>query len=111
MRIGMMRHRVKILSKIITQNELGEQVSILDENMNLYASMEFSKVDDSDSKWSSAWANRLVMRTRYSQKLMNTLNNTNGFKVEFQGNLYSIISYESWNNLQKYITVYIEKDT
>lgn len=110
MRIGMMRHRVKIMSKNITQNEVGEQVVTLEENLAVYASMEFSKVDDSDSKWSSAWANRLVMRTRYASKLMETLNNTNDFKVSFQGNMYSIISYETWNNLQKYITIYLEKD-
>ncbi|MFQ2569782.1 hypothetical protein ACK3Z8_00790 [Aeromonas caviae] len=110
MRIGMMRHKVKIMSKNITQNAVGEQVSTLEENQNLYASMEFSKVDDSDSKWSDAWANKLVMRTRYASKLMETLNNKNNFKVLFQGNLYSIMSYESWNNLQKYITIYLEKD-
>lgn len=99
-----------VIHKNITQNAVGEQESILEDMYGLRASMDFLKTEDSDSKFSDLWANRLVMKTRYSLPLMDTLNNKNSFKIRWQDNLYSIKGYESWNNLQKYITIYLEKD-
>ncbi len=96
--------------KTITQNSLGEQENTLEAMYGLRTIMEFDKVQESDSKFSGVWANRLVMKTRYSLPLMDTLNNKNSFKIRWQDNLYSIKGYESWNNLQKYITIYLEKD-
>ncbi|MFQ2201034.1 hypothetical protein ACK325_02570 [Aeromonas hydrophila] len=109
-RIGAMRHKVMVMHKTITQNAVGEQESVLEDMYGLRVTMDFLKTEDSDSKFSDAWSNRLVMKTRYSLPLMDTLTNKNSFKIRWQDNLYSIKGYESWNNLQKYITVYLEKD-
>ncbi|WP_330544494.1 hypothetical protein V0242_11775 [Aeromonas hydrophila] len=98
------------MHKTITQNAVGEQESVLEDMYGLRASMDFQKTEDSDSKFSDVWANRLVMKTRYSLPLMDTLNNKNSFKIRWQDNLYSIKGYESFNLLQKYITIYLEKD-
>ncbi len=110
MRIGAMRHKVMVMHQTMQKNAVGERVATLEPMYGLRAAMNFEQVQDSDSKFSDAWANRLVMQTRYSRSLMDTLNNKTDFKIEFQGNYYSIISYESWNNLQKYITLYLVKD-
>lgn len=110
MRTGAMRHRVMVVHKTISQNSIGEQESALEDMYGLRATMEFDKVQDSDSKFSDVWANRLVMKTRYSLPLMDTLTNKNSFKIRWQDNLYSIKGYESYNHLQKYITIYLEKD-
>lgn len=110
MRIGAMRHKLMMMHQTTQKNAIAERIEILEPMFSLRAAMTFDKVQDSDSKFSKAWANRLVMQTRYSKTLMDTLNNKTDFKIEFQGNYYSIVSYESWNNLQKYITIYLEKD-
>ncbi|WP_420314001.1 head-tail adaptor protein [Aeromonas salmonicida] len=110
MRIGAMRHKVMVMHKTITQNAVGEQESVLEDMFGLRCTMDFLKTEDSDSKFSALWANRLVMKTRYSLPLMDSLNNKNSFKIRWQDNLYKIHGFESWNNLQKYITVYLEKD-
>ncbi|WP_420921054.1 phage head completion protein [Aeromonas rivipollensis] len=110
MRIGTMRHKVMVMHQTMQKNAVAERIEILEPMYGLRAAMNFENVQGSDSKFSKAWANRLVMQTRYSRTLMDTLNNKTDFKIEFQGNYYSIISYESWNHMQKYITLYLEKD-
>lgn len=110
MRIGAMRHKVMVMHKTITQNAVGEQEAVLQDMYGLRCTIDFISTEYSDSKFSDAWANRLVMKTRYSLPLMDTLTNKNSFKIRWQDNLYKIHGFESWNNLQKYITVYLEKD-
>lgn len=110
MRIGAMRHKVMVVHKTISQNAVGEQESALENMYGLRCTMDFQKTEDSDSKFSDVWANRLVLKTRYSSLLMDTLNNKNSFKIRWQDNLYSLKGFENWNNLQKYITIYLEKD-
>lgn len=110
MRIGAMRHKVRVMFLTRTQNGVGEFEDVIEPMYTLRAQVEFSKVEDSSSKFSDVWANQLVMKTRYSMPLMDTLNNKSQFKIEFQGNLYSIKAYESWNLQQKYITLYLQKD-
>lgn len=73
-----------VMHKTITQNAVGEQESVLEDMYGLRASMDFLKTEDSDSKFSDVWANRLVMKTRYSLPLMDTLNNKNSFKIRWQ---------------------------
>lgn len=110
MNTGNMRHTIKFYRVINTQNEVGEFIESKELFYSTKAEVQFDKVQDSGSKFDKAWANRLVIKTRYSKSLTPLIDSCSGYVVEFQSKTYKIISYESWNNLQKFITFYVQKD-
>jgi len=109
MNTGNMRNTVKIYKKDITINEVGESTYTLSLYMTFKAEVQFEKVQESGSKFDASWSNRLVVKSRYGNRMMDVINNRNGFEFEFQGNKYKLVNFEQWNQVQKYITFYIQK--
>ncbi|MGY3856853.1 phage head completion protein [Aeromonas veronii] len=110
MNTGNMRNSVKVYHLVQTQNEVGEFQNTKELFVEMKAEVQFEKVQDSGSKFDKAWANRLVIKTRYSKSLTPLIDSCSGFVMEFQNKTYKIVSYESWNMVQKFITFYVEKD-
>ena len=110
MNTGNMRNAITIYQSVQTRNEVGEIIQDKSLFMSVKAEVQFEKVQESGSKFDASWSNRLVVKTRYSKSLMPVITNRSSFSIEFQGNMYSIKNYESWNHVQKYITFYIEKN-
>nr|WP_324002251.1 hypothetical protein [Aeromonas dhakensis] len=78
--------------------------------MTIKAEVQFEKVQESGSKFDTSWSNRLVVKSRYGNRMMGIINNRSGFEFEFQGNTYKLVNFEQWNQVQKFITFYIQKD-
>lgn len=111
MNTGNMRNTVKIYKRDLTINEVGERTYTTSLYMTIKAEMQFEKVQESGSKFDASWSNRLVVKSRYGNRMMGIINNRGGFEFEFQGNTYKLVNFEQWNQVQKFITFYIQKDS
>ncbi|MGY3913614.1 phage head completion protein [Aeromonas piscicola] len=110
MRIGSMRHSVDILHREMTQDDYGSPKYQDKVFIKLKAQMTYDNQVDSDSKYDSKWAFRVVLKTRYISKIMDVMNSRDSYRVAWQGKFYKIITMDNWNNLNKYITLYLEQD-
>lgn len=108
---GSMRNKVIIYRNIQDTNGVGEIVNTKELFLALMAKVDFDKTVDSESKFDSSWSNRLLVQTRYSKSMMHIINNRDGFTFEYQGKVYRLINYDMWNQVQKFITFYIESDS
>lgn len=107
---GNMKNSVIIYRNIETQNSVGEVELTRELFLNIKAEVQFDRTVDSESKFDSSWCNRLVIRTRFARSMMPVIDSRDGFAFEFQGKVYRLINYDMWNQVQRYITFYVEVD-
>lgn len=108
---GSMRNKVIIYKNVRELNGVGEIENSKELFLTLMAEVKFYKTVDSESKFDSSWSNRLLVQTRYAKSMMHIINNRDGFTFEYQGKVYRLINYDMWNQVQKFITFYIESDS